>query len=249
MDANELSKSNPEIASLIEFVKSGLSEIPVLAQFIDAFSAYEQTVQTNNIIDVLKTHGMQIEILLAMAKDSVRISSPSYPSDVMLTVQKAKDELNESKRRLYASYLTACCHTENENDTNDEIFDEKEFLSTIENELSQRLNNMQTFNDIPNISQRFMMSRQVKNFPIKPDITIRRDASYFNYILTLSAVDKPGLLYLISKELADNNIVLHSAKIATLGERAEDVFLISGTYLEDENFRIQLERKLIRVIS
>ena len=108
---------------------------------------------------------------------------------------------------------------------------------------------MQTFNDIPNISQRFMMSRQVKNFPIKPDITIRRDASYFNYILTLSAVDKPGLLYLISKELADNNIVLHSAKIATLGERAEDVFLISGTYLEDENFRIQLERKLIRVIS
>lgn len=122
MDANELSKSNPEIASLIEFVKSGLSEIPVLAQFIDAFSAYEQIVQTNNIIDVLKTHGMQIEILMAMAKDSVRISSPSYPSDVMLTVQKAKDELNENKRRLYASYLTACCHTENENDTNKSIY-------------------------------------------------------------------------------------------------------------------------------
>lgn len=165
------------------------------------------------------------------------------------SIVDAKIHTTIHKYALDSFTLTSINKSENKNDTNDEIFDEKEFLSTIENELSQRLNNMQTFNDIPNISQRFIMSRQVKNFPIKPDITIRRDASYFNYILTLSAVDKPGLLYLISKELADNNIVLHSAKIATLGERAEDVFLISGTYLEDENFRIQLERKLIRVIS
>lgn len=128
-------------------------------------------------------------------------------------------------------------------------FDEKSFLENIETELFQRLNNIQTFDDVPNINNRFIMSRQVKNFPIKPTISIRRDASYFHYILNLSAVDKPGLLYLISKELASNNIVLHSAKITTLGERAEDVFLISGQGLEDETFRIQLERKLIRVID
>ena len=28
-------------------------------------------------------------------------------------MQKAKDEANEEKRRLYASYLTACCHPDN----------------------------------------------------------------------------------------------------------------------------------------
>ena len=122
MDAKDLNRLNPKTASLVEFVKSGLSEIPVLAQFIDAFSAYEQTVQTNNIIDVLKTHGMQIETLLSKTKNSVRMSSLSYPSDVMLTIQKAKDELNESKRKLYASYLTACCHIENENDSNKSIY-------------------------------------------------------------------------------------------------------------------------------
>lgn len=138
----------------------------------------------------------------------------------------------------------------NNNDSNEpNKFDEKMFLESIENDLYQRLNNMHNFDDIPNINQKFMMSRQVKNFPIKPDIAILSDDSYFHFVLSLSAVDRPGLLYLISKELAANNIVLHSAKIATLGERAEDVFLISGRGLEEENFRIQLERKLIRVIS
>lgn len=122
MEAKDLEQSNPKFISLIEFVKSGLSEIPILAQFMDAFSAYEQTVQLNNIIDVLKTHGKQIECLLAHANESVHISSPSYPSDVMLTVQKAKDELNTRKKELYASYLTACCHIENNNDPNKSIY-------------------------------------------------------------------------------------------------------------------------------
>jgi [protein-PII] uridylyltransferase len=38
---------------------------------------------------------------------------------------------------------------------------------------------------------------------------------------------------------------LHTAKITTLGERAEDVFLISGAELNDSNQRIHLETSLI----
>ncbi|HJN00895.1 MAG TPA: hypothetical protein QF540_05005, partial [Gammaproteobacteria bacterium] len=43
------------------------------------------------------------------------------------------------------------------------------------------------------------------------------------------SLDRPGLLVDISEVLRRNNIWIESAKIATIGERAEDVF-----YLRDE---------------
>ena len=44
------------------------------------------------------------------------------------------------------------------------------------------------------------------------------------------SIDRPGLLVDISEVLRRNNIWIESAKIATIGERAEDVF-----YLRNEN--------------
>ena len=38
--------------------------------------------------------------------------------------------------------------------------------------------------------------------------------------------DRPGLLYKVAQILAQHNLILMSARIATFGERAEDVFFI-----------------------
>ena len=48
--------------------------------------------------------------------------SPYYVRDILDTMQKAKDELNKEKRRAYALYLTACCHIENNDNINKQIF-------------------------------------------------------------------------------------------------------------------------------
>jgi [protein-PII] uridylyltransferase len=53
------------------------------------------------------------------------------------------------------------------------------------------------------------------------------------------------LLFTIAETLAEHHASLHTAKIATLGERAEDVFLISGSKLSDSNHRIHLETSLV----
>jgi len=51
------------------------------------------------------------------------------------------------------------------------------------------------------------------------------------HILSIVAGDRPGLLARIAYLLAQHNIELRSAKINTLGSRAEDTFWISGEAL------------------
>ncbi|MBJ7538392.1 [protein-PII] uridylyltransferase [Marinomonas sp. C1424] len=48
--------------------------------------------------------------------------------------------------------------------------------------------------------------------------------------LEITAPDRPGLLALVGQFFMNNNLMLHKAKIATLGERVEDTF-----YITDEN--------------
>ena len=117
----------------------------------------------------------------------------------------------------------------------------REMLAYIEHELEDRLQRQLP----PEVPSAGRLSRQVKHFPIKPEVSIRGDEKGTHFVLNLTAADRPGLLYTIAKTLAEHGAELHTAKIATLGERAEDVFLISGGDLRDTNQRIRLETELI----
>ena len=68
------------------------------------------------------------------------------------------------------------------------------------------------------------------------------------YQLSVIAGDRPGLLARIAHILAQNHVVISSAKINTLGARAEDTFWISGTTLEQpqavESLRLELQKVL-----
>ncbi len=64
------------------------------------------------------------------------------------------------------------------------------------------------------------------------------------YILEIVAGDRAGLLAQIAYTLAKARINVASAKINTLGERAEDVFLIDGARLHDEQALLRLETEL-----
>jgi len=65
-----------------------------------------------------------------------------------------------------------------------------------------------------------------------------------HYILEVVAGDRPGLLAGIAYVLAKAGVNVASAKINTLGERAEDVFLIDGARLHDEQALLKLETAL-----
>jgi len=121
----------------------------------------------------------------------------------------------------------------------------REMVPYIEHELEQRLI-LQAPPEVPSPGR---LSRQVKHFPIKPEAEIRGDEKGTHFILTLVAADRPGLLYTVANTLARRGADLHTAKITTLGERAEDVFLISGGDLRESTNRIRLETELMEQLK
>jgi [protein-PII] uridylyltransferase len=87
-------------------------------------------------------------------------------------------------------------------------------------------------------------SRHLKHFPLTPEVRIFPDDEGRHYIVEIVAGDRPGLLATIAYTLARANINIVSAKINTLGERAEDVFLVDGARLHDEQALLRLETAL-----
>ncbi|HEX6137705.1 MAG TPA: [protein-PII] uridylyltransferase, partial [Casimicrobiaceae bacterium] len=86
--------------------------------------------------------------------------------------------------------------------------------------------------------------RQLRHFPLTPEVQIVPDDKGTHFILEVVAGDRPGLLARIAYVLAQANINVSSARINTLGERAEDVFLIDGARLHDEQALLRLETAL-----
>jgi [protein-PII] uridylyltransferase len=94
------------------------------------------------------------------------------------------------------------------------------------------------------------MSRQMKQLDVKTKV--RFYPSQTNVTLVeLEALDAPGLLANISEQFIALNFKLHQAKISTIGERAEDLFIISNeldlplTQAE----QVQLKKLLCEVVD
>ena len=93
------------------------------------------------------------------------------------------------------------------------------------------------------------LSRRVKSFPVAPRVTLKPDDKAQNWLLSVSASDRIGLLYNIARILAKHGISLQLAKISTLGERVEDTFLISGAALQQNKAQIEIETELLQSLQ
>ena len=121
----------------------------------------------------------------------------------------------------------------------------RDLISLVETQLSSALNAQGA---LPEPS-RGRLSRRVKSFPVTPRITLRPDERAQNWLLSVSASDRSGLLYSIARVLAQHQINLQLAKITTLGERAEDTFLIDGAALRHNRTQISIETELLDAIA
>ena len=115
-----------------------------------------------------------------------------------------------------------------------------------ESELVQVLNNEREIS-VPEHANK--LSRRQRNFPITPRIELTPDEKEEFYILSITSTDTPGLLYKVASILASYKISIHSAKISTLGEKVEDVFLVKKESLLTEPETIKIETDLIRELS
>jgi [protein-PII] uridylyltransferase len=93
------------------------------------------------------------------------------------------------------------------------------------------------------------VSRRVKSFPVAPRVDLQPDEKAQRWLLSVSASDRVGLLYLIARVLARHRVNLQLAKVMTLGERVEDTFLIDGPELQQNKAQIAIETELLDALN
>lgn len=72
-----------------------------------------------------------------------------------------------------------------------------------------------------------MTPSQLRHFDFRPEIRCTPHASNAFNVLEINTLDRPGLLATMGACFCRQKLAIHSARITTLGERAEDVFFIT----------------------
>ncbi|NHN37726.1 [protein-PII] uridylyltransferase [Pseudomaricurvus alcaniphilus] len=125
-------------------------------------------------------------------------------------------------------------------------------VDRIKSALKKALESDSLFSD----TTRRLTPRQLKNFSIPTRTKISNDIRSNSTVLEVVTPDRPGLLAIIARIFMQHNIQLNSAKIATLGERVEDIFYLvdaNGEPLSDPDFcntlqaqiRTQLDQQVV----
>lgn len=78
----------------------------------------------------------------------------------------------------------------------------------------------------PNLMQR-RIPRQLRHFDIENTVDITLNAALQQNMVEIATLDHPGLLAKIGGLFMMQGLDIHSARIATLGERAEDIFFVT----------------------
>lgn len=105
--------------------------------------------------------------------------------------------------------------------------------------------------DYPAIIQR-RVPRQLKHFAFDPEVTIFNDHGGQHTILELTAPDRPGLLARMGKIFLDFDISVQNAKIVTLGERVDDVFVLTDANnqpLSDPQLCQRLQNTIVKTLG
>lgn len=121
----------------------------------------------------------------------------------------------------------------------------RDFLNYIEHELTAELARHEPLGPLPS----GRIPRQLKAFPLEPEVNLLASENGKDYVLSITAGDRPGLLANLARVFNKHGANLLTARINTLGSRAEDVFVIEGESLQQNAVRLGLEQDLLDVLK
>ncbi|MBK1852430.1 [protein-PII] uridylyltransferase [Marinobacter sp. 1-4A] len=105
--------------------------------------------------------------------------------------------------------------------------------------------------DYPDIIHR-RTPRQLRHFAFPTEVLFSNDTINERTVIEVITPDRPGLLARIGQVLLDHRIRLSNAKIATLGERVEDVFFVTdeqGEPISDPSVCRALQQDLCKMLD
>ena len=121
----------------------------------------------------------------------------------------------------------------------------RDLIALVENQLAEAV----ASEDPLHQPVRGRLSRRVKSFPVPPRVSLRPDERGQRWLLSVSASDRSGLLYVIARTLAKHEVNVQLAKVSTLGERVEDTFLVTGASLNRDKAQLALETELLEALA
>jgi [protein-PII] uridylyltransferase len=129
----------------------------------------------------------------------------------------------------------------------DNQIDLRSEATLIEHELTTQLDQMQ----IEDLKHRVGMraSRLSKAFPYPPSVAIKPGDGNASWVIDITATDRPGLLSELAQVFVSFNINLQTAKVMTLGDRVEDIFVVRGDTLSQPRTQRQFERALLETLT
>ncbi|MFY3327526.1 bifunctional uridylyltransferase/uridylyl-removing protein GlnD [Vibrio fluvialis] len=95
------------------------------------------------------------------------------------------------------------------------------------------------------------LPRNLQHFKVKTQVDFLPTKSKKRTLMEFVALDTPGLLATVGATFAELHLDLHAAKITTIGERAEDLFILTGAHgarLSEEE-ELALRERLIENVS
>ena len=92
----------------------------------------------------------------------------------------------------------------------------------------------------------------LKAFTVEPQVIIDNSLSEAHTVIEIDCLDRPGLLFELTREIADLRLDVVSAHIATFGEKAVDVFYVTGAdgkKVTNGARQTAIRRRLLGVLS
>ncbi len=89
-------------------------------------------------------------------------------------------------------------------------------------------------------------------FTVEPQVVIDNTLSDALTVIEINGLDRPGLLYEVTREISDLNLDIASAHIATFGEKAVDVFYVTdltGKKITSSSRESMIRQRLTKVLA
>ena len=188
--------------------------------------------------DVLASNARQIE---AAGNANLSISATVYPSRgaTLVTVYAADHpglfyRIAGGIHLAGGSIIDARIHTTRDGMALDNFlvqdplgrpFDDARQLQRIEQAIEEALANRAQL--VEKLAARPLSRARAEAFDIAPNILIDNRASNRYTVIEANARDRPALLYDLAFALFEERVTIHSAHIATYGERAVDTFYVT----------------------
>jgi [protein-PII] uridylyltransferase len=129
-------------------------------------------------------------------------------------------------------------------------FDDEDRVQRIKDAIADALANRSRLSD--RLKSRPLTRLRADAFTIEPNVLIDNKASNRFTVIEVNARDRPALLFTLAHALFQSKVTIHSAHVATYGERAVDTFYLTdllGDKIDSATRLKTIERRLLEAAA